>query len=101
MRAYYVSKLIADLPLQLICPVLFVVIAYFMTGQPFECDRLMMLLAICILMAVMAHSLGLVAGAAFSVKVGLIFCILYTVFIFYYYFYSMVYSYYQQPVFQC
>ncbi|XP_063709394.1 ABC transporter G family member 2-like [Culicoides brevitarsis] len=70
LKAYYFSKIIADLPLQLICPTLFVTISYFMTGQPFECDRFLMLLFICVLMATMSHSLGLVAGAAFSVKHG-------------------------------
>lgn len=69
LKAYYFSKLIADLPLQLICPTLFILIAYFMTGQPCEMHRICMLLTICILMAIMSHSLGLVAGAAFSVKV--------------------------------
>lgn len=101
LRAYYIAKFTADLPLQvspctslvfiqppssgqaplvnplnifnpfqLICPMLFVTISYFMTGQPCEADRFIRLLIICILMAVLSHSLGLLAGAAFSVKVS-------------------------------
>uniref|UniRef100_A0A336KIY1 CSON011372 protein n=1 Tax=Culicoides sonorensis TaxID=179676 RepID=A0A336KIY1_CULSO len=70
LKAYYFSKLLADLPLQLICPSIFILISYYMTGQPCESNRFFMLLTVCIFMAVMSHSLGLVAGAAFSVKHG-------------------------------
>lgn len=71
LESYYVSKVVANLPLQLLCPTLFVLVAYFMTGQPFQAaDRLAMLWLVCLLMAILADSLGLAVGAASSIQVG-------------------------------
>lgn len=69
LPAYLTSKLVADLPLQMVCPSSFILIAYYFTGQPEEGFRLMMLWGICILTAIVAQLIGLVAGAAFSLQV--------------------------------
>lgn len=67
--AYVISKIISSLPLQLLCPTIFMSIAYFMTGQPHEVERFVLLWIILILIAVMADSLGLLVGAACSIQV--------------------------------
>lgn len=67
--AYVTSKIISSLPLQIICPTIFISIAYFMTGQPHEVQRFLLLWAILILVAVMADCLGLFVGAACNIQV--------------------------------
>lgn len=67
--AYVVAKIIAGLPLQLICPTIFIGIAYFMTGQPHDALRFFLLWAILILIAIMSDSLGLLVGALCDVQV--------------------------------
>lgn len=68
--AYVISKILASLPMQLICPTILICITYFMTGQPHDVQRFLYLLLILILTAVMADSLGLMVGAACSVQVS-------------------------------
>lgn len=68
--AYVLAKIVSGLPLQLICPTIFICIAYFMTGQPHEWQRFLLLWLILILIAVMADSLGMLVGAAFDMQLG-------------------------------
>lgn len=70
ISAYVTSKIISCLPLQLICPTIFIFIAYFMTGQPHEVNRFLLLWLVLILIAVMADSLGQLVGAACSIQVS-------------------------------
>lgn len=69
LEAYYISKVIANLPLQTICPTFFVAVAYFMTGQPLEIERLLMVWLIVLLTAILADSLGLAVGACCNIQV--------------------------------
>ncbi|XP_049533707.1 ATP-binding cassette sub-family G member 4-like [Anopheles darlingi] len=73
LEAYYVSKIFADLPLQMICPTLFIVIAYFMTGQPLEWERFGMLWLINLLLGMYAQTVGLLSGAAFDIQMATFF----------------------------
>ncbi|KAL0267316.1 UNVERIFIED_CONTAM: hypothetical protein PYX00_009620 [Menopon gallinae] len=70
MKAYYFSKLIADLPLQIICPTTYLLITYFMTDQPLHWDRLGMVLLLGFTVTIMAQALGHAFGAAFDAQLG-------------------------------
>ncbi|XP_058453461.1 ATP-binding cassette sub-family G member 4-like [Malaya genurostris] len=73
LEAYYLSKIFADLPLQFICPTLFVVISYFLTGQPLEPLRFGMFWTMCLLLGILAQTVGLLSGAAFDVQMATFF----------------------------
>ncbi|XP_043286081.1 ATP-binding cassette sub-family G member 4-like [Venturia canescens] len=70
LSSYYIAKVVTDVPLQIVCPTCFLVIAYFMTGQPLECERFVRVWLICVLITVVAQSLGIVTGAAFDTHAG-------------------------------
>ncbi|XP_050101000.1 ATP-binding cassette sub-family G member 4-like [Anopheles aquasalis] len=66
--AYYLAKLVHDLPLQLFCPSVLLLIVYYLTGQPFEWFRLGMLVGVFAVGGVIGQSLGLIGGICFNVK---------------------------------
>ncbi|XP_053677636.1 ATP-binding cassette sub-family G member 4-like [Anopheles nili] len=66
--AYFLAKLIHDLPLQLFCPALMLAIVYYLTGQPMEWMRFGMLLGVFTVGGVIGQSLGLIGGICFNVK---------------------------------
>lgn len=69
LKSYYISKIISDLPLQMICPTLLIAIVYLMSGQPTEDKRFWMCWSLSLLTAVIGHFMGLVLGASFGVQV--------------------------------
>ncbi|XP_034472213.1 ATP-binding cassette sub-family G member 4 isoform X2 [Drosophila innubila] len=71
LRAYFISKVMADLPLQLICPTLFLSISYFMTGQPPEFYRFAMSWAICVLTAFIGHFIGVISGTLCELQLSM------------------------------
>ncbi|XP_058125814.1 ATP-binding cassette sub-family G member 4-like [Anopheles ziemanni] len=73
LEAYYLSKIVADLPLQLLCPSLFLAISYYMTNQPFEWERFGMLWLILLLLGIFAQTVGLLSGAAFNMQMATFF----------------------------
>ncbi|XP_034941510.1 uncharacterized ABC transporter ATP-binding protein/permease YOL075C-like [Chelonus insularis] len=70
LGTYYISKVITDLPLQILCPTCFLIIAYCLTGQPLEFDRFIKVWLMCFLMSILAQSFGILTGAAFNTHVG-------------------------------
>uniref|UniRef100_A0A1B0F061 Uncharacterized protein n=1 Tax=Phlebotomus papatasi TaxID=29031 RepID=A0A1B0F061_PHLPP len=52
LGSYFASKIIADLPLQIIGPSIFILCGYFLSGQPHDENRFAMMWMICFLMAI-------------------------------------------------
>lgn len=71
LSAYYLAKALADVPLSIICPTLFMSIAYWMSDQPQEWDRFYMLWLANILLAFLGQSFGNAMGTAFESQVAL------------------------------
>lgn len=71
-KAYYFALTFADIPLQFVCVLLFVLITYFMTGQPFELFRLAFVVIITFELALIAQGIGMIIGAVCGVTVSFI-----------------------------
>ncbi|XP_076287104.1 ATP-binding cassette sub-family G member 4 isoform X2 [Lasioglossum baleicum] len=70
LRSYYTAKILSDLPLQLLCPSVFIFITYYMTGQLMECNRFFRIWFICILTTILGQSSGMLVGVAFQQQLG-------------------------------
>ncbi|XP_024943800.1 ATP-binding cassette sub-family G member 4 isoform X2 [Cephus cinctus] len=70
LQSYYISKVLSDFPLQILCPTLFLLISYCMTGQPFDVNTMMKVWLVCTLLTILSQSFGIAAGAAFNTQAG-------------------------------
>ncbi|XP_058453468.1 ATP-binding cassette subfamily G member 4-like [Malaya genurostris] len=73
LRAYYIAMTVADVPIQFLCTVAYIVITYYMTNQPPEAYRMGLFIVICLMVAWVAQGLGLLVASLFDVKNGAIF----------------------------
>ena len=95
LKAYYFSKLVADFPFlvsyhtwlllflklkyslplfQILGPSVFLAGAYYLTSQPMELDRIVMLWSICIFTSWIAQMTGLLAGSVLPLELS-VFCV--------------------------
>ncbi|XP_045534522.1 ATP-binding cassette sub-family G member 4-like [Papilio machaon] len=71
LTMYCASKILVDLPIQLLCATVFIFPAWYLTSQPMELDRMALAWMICALTTILAQTFGLVMGAACGVKLGM------------------------------
>lgn len=66
--AYYTSLILADLPFQVLCTIVYIVITYFLTSQPLEWSRFSMFFIINLLCTFVAQGLGMIVSSLFNVR---------------------------------
>jgi hypothetical protein len=70
LKAYYLAKTLADVPFQIIFPIVYLVPVYFMTNQPMSLERFGLQLGMMIWLSLVGQGLGLFFGTAFSIDVA-------------------------------
>lgn len=66
--AYFFSKVLNDLPLQIICPTVLLPPLYYLSSQPLDPNRIVMLWVIFLLGGLVGQSIGLLVGVCFGPK---------------------------------
>ncbi|KAG4068169.1 hypothetical protein HA402_001594 [Bradysia odoriphaga] len=70
LKMYYTSVTLVDVPLSILCCVIFTVMIYVLSGQPMELSRFAMFFAISLLLDFVGQTMGLCVGAWFDVVNG-------------------------------
>ncbi|XP_053613021.1 ATP-binding cassette sub-family G member 4-like isoform X2 [Plodia interpunctella] len=71
LTTYCISKVLVDLPIQLLCATVFLLPAWYMTSQPLDAHRMGLAWLISVLLTILAQTFGLLVGTACEVKLGL------------------------------
>lgn len=69
-KAYYFALTVADLPLQFVCVLVYVLITYVMTAQPLEIFRLSLFFTISVMVTLISQGWGMIIGVTCGVKVN-------------------------------
>ncbi|XP_061389329.1 ATP-binding cassette sub-family G member 1 [Musca vetustissima] len=72
LRAYYVAITLADIPIQMVCTTVYIVITYWLTDQPADLFRVVLFCVMVFLTALVGQSIGLAVGASLSIKLAAI-----------------------------
>ncbi|XP_018338581.1 PREDICTED: ATP-binding cassette sub-family G member 4-like [Trachymyrmex septentrionalis] len=71
LKAYYSVKVLTDLPIQILCVSPFLLISYYITGQPMEYDRFLQTWSVCLLITIIGQTFGILTGTAFGTELGI------------------------------
>ncbi|XP_055544643.1 ATP-binding cassette sub-family G member 4-like [Wyeomyia smithii] len=67
-EAYFFSKLLSDVPLQLICPTLMLPSLFYLSDQPWQLERFAMIWVMVLAGGIIGQCIGLIAGICFDSK---------------------------------
>jgi len=73
LKAFYTATTLIDIPISILCCIIFSPIVYFMSEQPLEIVRFCMFLSISLLIMFIGQGTGLMIGAVFNVVVSIIY----------------------------
>jgi ABC-2 type transporter len=68
--SYYLALSLSDYPVLIIFSLIYNILAYFMTGQPLESYRFMLVISISLILCFTAQAFGLFAGSMFDLTVS-------------------------------
>ncbi|XP_065563370.1 ATP-binding cassette subfamily G member 4-like isoform X1 [Artemia franciscana] len=71
LKSYYLAKTLADLPFQIIFPMFYIIIVYFLSDQPQDTSRFFMFLGICVMLSLVSQSSGFAIGAAVKLEAAI------------------------------
>lgn len=81
---YFLSVLIIEVPVQIVCSLIYVVISYHLTGNYYTFDRFVLFALFCVAGSISAQAWGFFIGATLSIKlavfIGPILAVLFSVF---------------------